>query len=521
VSVAALAVGLVWIGLRIAYWNGYYTEDAPGYVMDAIWTSLGTFQARAHVNGMNIGTYWPVALPLTLFGKSEIALSVWPLFCSLLGLVSLGTLTGLVFGRAYGLLAAFLYATYPGDIFFSTVVMPDAIQAGWLSFSLLLVVLAHTGPPEKKRWRLAAGGVAMGICHLIRAGDVLLLPVGVSAAALFPLCLTRESPLNVVRDCLVFLSGWVLVQVVEGLCYLAISGDFFLRFHVLNRHYGTLDSIKQWGLNPDPHTIPYSLFPPSLWWKIGGWWQLNQDQAFHGLIFCWALLSLLAGLVALGVLRGEVPRRAIAGYLLALCWLGWPLTYHQFGSQSLTHFVPIHRLSRHFVVYGPGAIFATVAGCFLTVQATLTWRSANGRRLLAGTAASLLLLHMFFNWQGEQIAYGAYQRIKGTYLRIRSNLPAGVDTIVGDPGDLCFFDFWLNPPGVELVRMVAFANVSGCEQLPNGAVLTWSNPGWDGLSAAVIRDTVGRLPCLRQPPPDWRLLYDGHPEKVYLIDHAR
>jgi hypothetical protein len=48
-------------------------------------------------------------------------------------------------------------------------------------------------------------------------------------------------------------------------------------------------------------------------------------------------------------------------------------------------------------------------------------------------------------------------------------------------------------------------------------VLTFSNPGWEGLSAPIIRDTVERLPCLLRPPPRWRLLYDGHPEKVYLI----
>ena len=74
---------------RLVYWNGYYTEDAPGYVTDAIWAALGNYHARDNVNGLNVGTYLPVALPIWLFGKSEIALSLWPLSCSLLGLVSL------------------------------------------------------------------------------------------------------------------------------------------------------------------------------------------------------------------------------------------------------------------------------------------------------------------------------------------------------------------------------------------------------------------------------------------------
>ena len=136
-------------------------------------------------------------------------------------------------------------------------------------------------------------------------------------------------------------------------------------------------------------------------------------------------------------------------------------------------------------------------------------------------AASFFLLHLYFNWKGEQISYVAYHRIKGTYARIREQLPDGVQTIVGDPGDLCFFDFWLNPRGVEQVRMVAFANFSGCEQLQSGIVLTKSNPGWDGPGAPVIQETVRRLPCLLQPPPSWRLLYEGHPERIYLIGDGR
>jgi dolichyl-phosphate-mannose-protein mannosyltransferase len=519
---ALVTVGLIWIGLRVAYWNGYYTEDAPGYVTDAIWTSLGNFQARDNVNGMNVGTWMPVALPLKVLGKSEIALSIWPLFCSLLGVVSLGALAGILLGRWYGLFAAFLYATQPGDVFFSTVVMPDAIQSGWLSFALFLVVLAFTGDQERQRWRLAAAGVAMGVCHLIRAGDVLFLPVGMAAVTLSSAVLGHTTLPSVARGGLAFLAGWLAVIVLEGLWYGAIAGDFLLRLHVLNRHYGTLDSIRQWGLNHDPHTIPFSVFPPALWWTIGGWWQLNQDQAYHGLIFCWALLAIGGGFVALAVGKPRLPRPALAGFFVALVWFAWPLTYHQFGSQSLTHFVPIHRLSRHLVVYAPGAIFATVMGCFVVGRsAAVSLWSRRTRRLLITTGASLLVLHLYFDWKGEQIAYNAYQRIKGTYARIRERLPAGVEAIVGDPGDLCFFDFWLNPPGAERTRMVAFANFTSCEQLTGGVVLTQSNPGWEGLSAEVIQQTVKRLPCLMQPPPGWQLLYTGHPEKVYLIGPTR
>ena len=514
---AVLVIALAWIGLRAIYWNGYYTEDSPGYVTDAIHAALGDYHARGDVNGLNVGTSLPVALPITLLGKSEIALSLWPLFCSLLGVASVAGAAAILFGRRFGLLAALLYVTYPGDVFFSTVVMPDAIQAGWLSLSVFLTVLAYDGPVHQRQWRLASAGVAMGFCHLIRANDVLLVPVGLGSVVLLSRIWKRDASLAVARQCLAYLAGWVLVNALEGLAYLWATGDLFHRPHVVVRHYGTLDSIGQWGLNTDPRTIPFSIFPLVTWWNSGGWGHLIQDQAYHALAFSVALGSVLAGLLALISEKARNSDRAVAGFAVGALWLSWPLLYHQFGSQSVTHFVPIHRLSRHLVVYAPGAAFATVAGFYLVTEAASTWRIAGARRTLMATAWAILAIHLCFNWMAAQAAHGRYQRIKAPYVRIREHLPRDVQTIVADPGDLGFFDFWLNPLGAERVKMAAFANYSRCDQIASGVVLTQSNPGWEGRGAPVIQETVARLPCLLHPPASWRLLYGGYPEKVFVI----
>jgi 4-amino-4-deoxy-L-arabinose transferase-like glycosyltransferase len=490
-------------------------------VTDAIWVALGEYHARDHVNGLNVGTYLPVALPIWLFGKSEIALSLWPLLCSLLGVASLAVACTILFGRGFGVLAALLYVTYPGDVFFSTVVMPDAIQAGWLSFAMLLIVVSFAGPVDQRRWKLVAAGIALGICHLIRANDVILVPVGVGAVGILSWMWKRETIAAALRGCLILLSGWALVVVLEGAAYLWAAHDFFLRFRVVNRHYGATGSIAQWGLNTDASTIPFSIFAPVTWWRAGNWGHLYPDQAYHGLIFCWALAALVAGLAILTFRRSRIPDRAIAGFAFAAVWCAWPLLYHQFGTQSLSQFVPIHRLSRHLVVYAPGAIIATVAGCFLIKEAISAWRFAIGRRMLMATGLALLLMHLSVNWRGEEVVYGAYHHIKDTYARIRDRLPRGVRQIVADPGDLCFFDFWLNRLGAEQVNLVPFANYSRCEDLTSGVVLTQSNPGWEGTGAPVIQETVARLPCLLHPPVDWRLVYDGYPEKIYLIGGER
>jgi hypothetical protein len=511
------AIGLIWLGLRVIYFNGYYTEDSPGYVSDAIAAALRAYHARDHVNGLNVGTYLPVALPVAVLGKSEIALGLWPLFCSLLGLASLVGASAIAFGARFGLLAGLLYATYPGDVFFSTVVMPDGIQAGWLAFAMFLVVAACVRPFIDRRWGLAAAGMAIGVCHLIRANGPLLAPAGAAAILALGWRLKRESLGTAVRDVSAYLAGWLAVHVLEGLVYLWAAGDFLHRFHVVNRHYGTIDSIGQWGLNTAWHTIPFSIFPPWLWWRVGAWGGLNQDQAYHGFLFSLALAGILFATLALLAARTAVPARTKAGFAVGVFWFAWPLLYHQFGSQSLTHFVPMHRLSRHLVVYAPGAVFAIVAACAVLARVVSGWRLAPARRAVAAAGLLLLVLHLAFNWDGERVAYRAYHRIKGTYVRIRERLPVDVRTIVADPGDLGVFDFWLNPLGAERVRLAPFANYARCDELTSGIVFTWSNPGWEALAAPVIQETVKRLPCLTHPPPDWRLLYEGFPEKIFVV----
>jgi 4-amino-4-deoxy-L-arabinose transferase-like glycosyltransferase len=510
------AVLVVWLVARVVFFNGYYTEDAPGYVGDAIAIALGEYGARNHVNGLNVGTYAPVAIPLVLLGKTDLALSVWPLLCSLLGVLSMAGIAALLFGRGFAAIAALLYATYPGDVFFSTVVMPDAIQSGWLSLSLFLVTFACTRSTANRHSGriIVAAGVAMGVCHLIRANGVLLLPIGFFGIAALSVTTARESWRLAFTRAALFLAGWAAVFVLEGVVYLVSVGDFLFRVHVVDRHYGQSTSIAQWGLNTHPLTIPFSAFAPLTWWKFGVWWDFNPEQAYHGLLFTFAVLASVAALLSLRRVHGAHRARLVRGFAFAVVWLAWPLLYHQFGSQSLTQFIPIHRLSRHLVVYAPGAIAALAAGCAVLWSAA---RTRHTRVALTLTGVILFVLHLAFNVQAERIAYDGYHRIKDTYTRIRDHLPADTRTIVADPGDLGFFDFWLNPLGEMRVQLHAFAQYPQCETLPDGIVLTFSNPGWERLAAPAIQETVARLPCLLQPPSNWRLLYDGYPERIFRI----
>ena len=516
-NIGPAGIVILWAGLRIVFWNGYYVEDSPGYVTDAIYAALGEFYARDYVNGMNVGTFLPVAIPLRLFGKSEVALSLWPAACSLLGVASLAGLAAMLLGRTSGLFAGFLYATYPGDVFFSTVVMPDAIQAGWFSFSMFLIGLAYHGGEDRRVMTLACAGCALGVGYLARTNAAFLVPVGVSAIGSCLLLWRRESLWRLLRDGAAYLAGVAAVMGMEGMAYLLSTGDFFHRFHVVGSHYGNAGSIDQWGLNTDRYMIVFSLFAPLVWLMRGTWGHFAPDQAYHGLTFALAVLSLLAGWVIATKARGRLPRPQAAALCLATVWFVWPLLYQQFGSQSLTSFVPIHRLSRHFVAYAPGAICVTVVGLGILIEHSKTLR--HGWRAIAIVVLPLTgAINLYSGWIATNTAFAVFQQQKAIHIRIREHLPKEIDHIIGDSGDLGILEFWLNPLGSRRVALTPFAAYRRCEEISHGVVLTFSNPGWANLGSPVVREAARRLPCLLVPPPTWRLLYGGVPEKIYVID---
>ena len=78
------------------------------------------------------------------------------------------------------------------------------IQAGWLSFAMLLVVVSFAGPVDQRRWKLVAAGVALGICHLVRANDVILVPVGVAAVGILSSDVETRDRCGALRGCLSF-----------------------------------------------------------------------------------------------------------------------------------------------------------------------------------------------------------------------------------------------------------------------------------------------------------------------------
>ncbi len=88
--------------------------------------------------------------------------------------------------------------------------MPDAIQAGWLSFSVFLAARAFARPDSRSPLWLVGAGMAMGVCHLVRGNDAILLPIGVAATAILSAAWRRDSLAATVRAVRSYFSGYLL-----------------------------------------------------------------------------------------------------------------------------------------------------------------------------------------------------------------------------------------------------------------------------------------------------------------------
>ncbi|HYM15094.1 MAG TPA: glycosyltransferase family 39 protein, partial [Dehalococcoidia bacterium] len=81
-----------------------------------------------------------------------------------------------VFGAGAGLTAAAILAAFPGDIFFSTLIMTEVLFGFVFLLSIYLLLAWTLGEAEARAWQLLALGLLLGYATLIKSEAVFLAP---------------------------------------------------------------------------------------------------------------------------------------------------------------------------------------------------------------------------------------------------------------------------------------------------------------------------------------------------------
>ena len=253
------AILLLAFSLRLAWALVVESGTRQSYVIDANFydrVARWLLQGRGYLwhNGEPTA-YFPPGYPLLLaavygvFGDSLVV-------AKLLNVV-LGTLTCLLayaigrhaYGESVGLLAAALFAVFPGDIYGVSATLSEVPFACLLAGTLFAFMVWSRDPPRSCTWRWLSLGVMLGLATLIRG---IALPfLAVFVAAWLPITgLTRETlkrTLLAVLGLALVVAPWALRNqlVMGGPILLSTDGAYVL----FNAHSPLADGTQSFALN--------------------------------------------------------------------------------------------------------------------------------------------------------------------------------------------------------------------------------------------------------------------------------
>lgn len=316
---SALVIALI---LRVFALSGEMGPDSTVYAQYAWQLLHGNFSLEtgswyAH----RLPVFAPVSLSYALAGVGRIATAAWPLLVSLAQVATAFWLGRRFFGAPAGWVAAMVLALLPLDAIEAGRLMPDVILGGLMGIAGALWM----GGQQARRNGLLVGTL-LALAVIVRPYALLLLPLfGLDAWFIR----TRRTllPWTVV--------GLVAVAAPLLLAYGIETGDPLYRWRVVSDAYGS--GVMAEGAAFDFY--PRLLATP---WKSTGLHTLLLTGCF------------LVALVDPGRERTRL-----------LVWIGVLFAFLQFGSMSLTEWVPILKRVRFVTILSlPGAVLvgSVVAG---------------------------------------------------------------------------------------------------------------------------------------------------------------
>lgn len=125
-AIVIAAIGATALFLRLFYYMGVVRGDDFAYTNYAYELSIGALDLSGNDPGLNRpGLYGPAALFFRLLGPSEFTATLFPLLASLLTIFFIYKIALMLSGQKVALLAAFLWAVFPLDIFMATQLDPE------------------------------------------------------------------------------------------------------------------------------------------------------------------------------------------------------------------------------------------------------------------------------------------------------------------------------------------------------------------------------------------------------------
>jgi len=319
------------------FFLGMNLNDDLCYLDSAYRITQGEFRFSEWIFSPRIMMNYPIALFFYLFGVSDFSAAFYILLCSLASVIVAYYIGKTLFGSGTGLASAFLMAIFPIEVVHATTIVPDVPVAFFMGLSVCLFLM---GEKKNKNFFYILAGLAIGFAWLVKSLAILIILFYISYFLFDKIfdfkylisgikqekCASRIRNIFSIRKGFILTSlGFIFVLFLEGVLYLFIKNNFFLRFKIETQHY--VSTLL--GRSPDLNIYPHMLLAEYLYFNYFG---------LFFIIFCVCIfLCLLFD-------RNQKLIILITWFLALYLWM-------QYGTMNFNEYVLIDHIPRFATVW--------------------------------------------------------------------------------------------------------------------------------------------------------------------------
>lgn len=310
-AVALAAAIVVGLGLRLLHWTGTIGSDdlthawaASHFWDDPIEHGMPDEPDSPYtVNARRAGVNLPLAAGAAIAGPSETTFGTVALIESLLAVVACALWAGVLAGRRAAVIAAWLGAVTPVDVWHATIWLQDSLYVA--GFAAAMAAGAWAVRTQQPRWWLAAG-LGLGYLQYVKESAALVVVVLVIAAAVRSLRARRLD-----RGGVWLLAGVALVQLVAIAYWWQVAGD-------------PLYYVREWlGRQSAVETLPIARPLPHNLLRLGLYLTYHQALGLGLLVAAWFAVRWMRHGAAPARIRQDTALIAVLQLLLLIHVLRW------------------------------------------------------------------------------------------------------------------------------------------------------------------------------------------------------
>ncbi|MDP2982397.1 MAG: glycosyltransferase family 39 protein [Candidatus Latescibacter sp.] len=455
----------------------------------------------------------PVSLLFRIFGLSEFIAILYPMLLSFVTIV-LGFLIGRkLYGPYAGMLGAFVLATFPGDVVYGTMLLPDTIVPFYLALAVWAFLTAEESRGSKAKWWYLLVGVSVFLAFNARENSYYFL--------LFFLPFAFSSS-RWKRGLYLVGAGFAAPVLLLYLVYAFKSGDFLFNIHLAEHQR---DPLIQSGYIPKNSLNWFT----NLRYMFPGFFQgMDGKLPFLSSLFGYTFYF---GILCVGYAAWKGISRRSWKLLIVPWWFLIGYLFLEFGSVSFTSFQMMVKLPRFLLTVTPPMAIA----CGLVMNDALGLGARKVRRLSdfkirwvgGGIALAALAWLLFTSYgaargQKDSLAYNMHQ-YRWAYREVLKNRPHL--PLYGTGG------WWWNKLSLWYLPDIRFADMPwrrsdmlrDLKAVKNptdlgGSYIILDRTNFTGQNDLRIRhsyDDFGTWVLL--PPREWKLLGDSEHVEIYEV----